>query len=126
MKPIVYKFDATNTANTADPILLNTEGIQQQLHLQTVWLNSGAGNYTIQGNLGMPNPAYAPGSSAVQDGRIIPNPDGWFDIQAAGTAAVRLGTGQLQNFIPVTFLRVLVNTLTAGQLEFTVLQQSIR
>ncbi len=114
------------TTGVQDPIPLNIENIQQQLHIQTIWVNSGAGTYSLQGNLGMIDKTLSVGDYPIESGYIVPDPDGWFDIQASGSAAVNLGLDDLKKIIPVAFLRANIATLTAGSLKVKVLQQSIR
>ena len=123
MRPIDYTY---TTTGVKDPIPLNIDNIQQQLHIQTLWLNSGAGTYSLQGNLGMVDKTLSVGDYPVQQGFIVPDPDGWFDVQASGTAAMNLGVDDLKKAIPFAFLRANITALSAGSLKVKVLQQSIR
>lgn len=122
MRPITRRYSAVGE----EVIPLNIHNIDQQIQIQTNWINGGAGTFTLQGNIGMRDDTIAPGATGVQSGYTVPNPDGWYDIQATGGADVRLSNDDLKDFMPMAFVKVIVNTLTAGELMVNVLQQSLR
>lgn len=113
------------TAGDQEPILLNIDNIQQQLHIQTFWVDGGAGTYSLLGNLGKIDTTESPGAFPVRQGYIVPDPDGWFEIQPSGAVGVNLGMDVLGWAIPLAFVKANISTLTSGSLKVKILQQSI-